>query len=153
MTLRLSITLVFIIASILLVVGYLGGMSYSDLMPRTFTIKDSSVEPQQKSAGLVINLPPIIAPVDDGERFYYVQANLAVEIDRPATATLIRDRHETIDRYVMEMLHTYPIQDLRTPARSVTLRDDLKRTVNKLLPKGQVRSVYITSWLITPIGY
>ncbi|MCW5797213.1 MAG: Flagellar protein FliL (modular protein) [Nitrospira sp.] len=153
MTLRVGIAIFLIITSLLFVAGYLGGISYSDLMPRTFSIKDAPVEPQQKSAGLVINLPPIVAPVDDGERFYYVQANLAVEIDRPATGTLIRDRHDTIDRYVMEMLHTYPIQDLRTPGNSATLRDDLKRTVNKLLPQGRVRNVYITSWLITPIGY
>ena len=153
MSLRVGIALFLIIASILILVGYLGGISYSDLMPRTFSIRDAPVEPQQKSAGLVINLPPIIAPVDDGQRFYYVQANLAVEIDRPATSTVIRDRHDTIDRYIMEMLHNYPIQDLRTPGRSVTLRDDLKQTVNKVLPKGQVRNVYITSWLITPIGY
>lgn len=153
MTLRLGIVLFLIMTGILLSVGYLTGISYSDLMPRTFSIKDSPVEPQQKAAELVINLPPIIAPVDDGAQFYYVQANLAVEIDRPATGTVIRDRHETIDRYIMEMLHSYPIQDLRAPGRSVTLREDLKRTVNKLLPKGQVRNVYITSWLITPIGY
>ncbi len=153
MTLRVGITLFLLITSFLVLVGYVGGISYSDLMPRTFSIKEAPVEPQQKSVGLVINLPPIIAPVDDGERFYYVQANLAVEIDRPATVTVIRDRHDTIDRYIMEMLHSYPIQDLRAPGRSVTLRDDLKRTVNKLLPKGQVRNVYITSWLITPIGY
>ncbi|MBX3368823.1 MAG: hypothetical protein KF793_00400, partial [Nitrospira sp.] len=92
MSLRVGIALFLIIASILILVGYLGGISYSDLMPRTFSIKDAPVEPQQKSAGLVINLPPIIAPVDDGQRFYYVQANLAVEIDRPATSTVIRDR-------------------------------------------------------------
>ncbi|MGC3973266.1 MAG: flagellar basal body-associated FliL family protein [Nitrospira sp.] len=153
MTSRVGIALFLIIASVLLLVGYLGGISYSDLMPRTFSIRESPVEPQQKSSGLVINLPPIIAPVDDGQRFYYVQANLAVEIDRPATGTVIRDRHDTIDRHVMEMLHSYPIQDLRTPGRSVTLRDDLKRTVNNVLPKGHVRNVYITSWLITPIGY
>ena len=153
MTLRVGITLFLLIASFLVLVGYVGGISYSDLMPRTFSIKDAPVGPQQKSVGLMINLPPIIAPVDDGERFYYVQANLAVEIDRAATGTVIRDRHDTIDQYIMEMLHSYPIQDLRAPGRSVTLRDDLKRTVNKLLPKGQVRNVYITSWLITPIGY
>ena len=153
MTLRLGIALLLIISSMLLLVGYLGGISYSDLLPRTFSIKESPVEPQQKSAGLVINLPPIIAPVDDGERFYYVQANLAVEIDRPSTGTVVRDRHETIDRYIMEMLHSYPMQDLRAPGHSVTLRDDLKRTVNRVLPKGQIRNVYITSWLITPIGY
>lgn len=153
MTLRLGIALFLIITSMLLLVGYLGGISYSDLLPRTFSIKDSPVESQQKSTGLVINLPPIIAPVDDGARFFYVQANLAVEIDRPATVTVIRDRHDSIDRYIMEMLHNYPIQDLRAPGRSATLRDDLKRTVNKVLPKGHVRNVYITSWLITPIGY
>jgi flagellar basal body-associated protein FliL len=152
-TVRLSITLVLLIGGILLIAGYLSGFSYSDLMPRTFSLPDSPVEPQQNATRLVINLPPIIAPVDDGEHFYYVQANLSVEIDRPTTGTLIRDRHETIDRYILEMLHSYPIQDLRAPGRSITLRDDLKRTVNKLLPKGQVRNVYITSWLITPIGY
>ena len=104
--------------------------------------------------GALAEHPAIVAPVDDGARFYYVQANLAVEIDRPATATIIRERHDQIDRYIMEMLHTYPVQDLRVPGQSVTLREDLKRTVNKLLPKGkgQVRNVYITNWLMTPVG-
>lgn len=153
MTLRLSITLLLSISCILVLVGYLGGISYSDLMPRKFTIKESSVEPQQKSSGLTINLPPVIAPVDDGQKFYYIQANISVEIDRPGTASFIRERHDTIDRHIMELFHTYPVQDLRMPGQPATLRTDLQRTLNTLLPKGQVRNVYITSWLVTPVGY
>lgn len=153
MTLRISLALLFTIACILLVVGYLGGLSSPDLIPRTLSLSSKpSSEPSPTSAALTINLPAIVAPVDDGTRFYYVQANLAVEIDRAATGTLIRERHDQIDRYIMEMLHTYPIQDLRAPGQSVTLREDLKRTVNRLLPKGQVRNVYITNWLMTPVG-
>ncbi|HMZ53222.1 MAG TPA: flagellar basal body-associated FliL family protein [Nitrospira sp.] len=153
-TLRICLALLISISSILLVVGYLGGFSTPDLIPRTLSLSKPSAEPSPTSAGLTINLPAIVAPVDDGARFYYVQANLAVEIDRPATATIIRERHDQIDRYIMEMLHTYPVQDLRVPGQSVTLREDLKRTVNKLLPKGkgQVRNVYITNWLMTPVG-
>lgn len=153
MTLRISLALLFSISCILLVVGYLGGFSSPDLIPRTLSLSSKpSSEPSPTSAGLTINLPAIVAPVDDGTQFYYIQANLAVEIDRAATGTLIRERHDQIDRYIMEMLHAYPVQDLRAPGQSVTLREDLKRTVNRLLPKGQVRNVYITNWLMTPVG-
>lgn len=154
MTISLRITLVVVlgIACIVLIAGYLGGFSSHELIPRTFSLNSKpSSDPSPASAGLTINLPAIVAPVDDGTRFYYIQANLAVEIDRPATGTLVRERHDQIDRYIMEMLHTYPVQDLLAPGRSVTLREDLKRTVNKLLPKGQVRNVYITNWLMTPV--
>lgn len=154
MTLRITLALLLLgISCTLLWVGSRGGFSAPDLIPRTLSLNNKpSADPSPTSAGLTINLPAIVAPVDDGARFYYIQANLAVEIDRPATGTLIRERHDQIDRYIMEMLHTYPIQDLRAPGRSVTLREDLKRTVNRLLPIGQVRNVYITNWLMTPIG-
>jgi len=151
-TVRISLALLFCISCVLLMVVYLGGVSAPDLIPRTLSLGKPTAESSPPSAGLTINLPAIVAPVDDGARFYYIQANLAVEIDRPATGTLIRERHDQIDRYIMEMLHTYPIQDLRAPGQSVTLRQDLKRTVNRLLPKGQVRNVYITNWLMTPVG-
>ncbi len=153
MTLRICLALLFGSSCILLLVGYWGGFSSADLIPHTLSFNNKpSSEPAQTSAGLTINLPAIVAPVDDGARFYYIQANLAVELDRPATGTLVRERHDQIDRYIMEMLHTYPVQDLRAPGQSATLREDLKRTVNKVLPKGQVRNVYITNWLMTPVG-
>ena len=108
MTLRITLALLLLgISCTLLWVGSRGGFSAPDLIPRTLSLNNKpSADPSPTSAGLTINLPAIVAPVDDGARFYYIQANLAVEIDRPATGTLIRERHDQIDRYIMEMLHT-----------------------------------------------
>ena len=97
--------------------------------------------------------PPVVAPVDDGQRYYYVQVNLALELDRSGTAGLIQARHDAIDRQVMEILHTYAVSDLRATGQLPALRADIRRAINKLLPKGQVQNVYITNWLMTPVGY
>ena len=58
-------------------------------------------------------LPRVVAPVDDGQEFYYVQANITLEIDHSGTATLIRARHDVIDRHLLEIFHTYSLKDLR----------------------------------------
>lgn len=154
MTVRFSITLLFrIISCILILAGYLGGMSYSNLVPRTFFLKAASGESEQKSSGLTINLPPVVAPVDDGERDYYVQVNLALDLDRSGTAGLIQARHDVIDRQIMEVLHSYSVNDLRSTAQLSALRTDVRRAINKLLPRDEVRNVYITNWLMPPVGY
>ena len=63
-TLRICLALLISISSILLVVGYLGGFSTPDLIPRTLSLSKPSAEPSPTSAGLTINLPAIVAPVD-----------------------------------------------------------------------------------------
>ena len=110
-------------------------------------------DPSQGQPGVTINLPPVVAPVDDGQRYYYVQVNLALELDRSGTAGLIQARHDAIDRQMMEILHTYAVSDLRATGQLPALRADIRRAINKLLPKGQVQNVYITNWLMTPVGY
>ncbi|MEK6803318.1 MAG: flagellar basal body-associated FliL family protein [Nitrospirota bacterium] len=52
----------------------------------------------------------------------------------------------------MEFLHTYAVNDLRASGQLPALRADIRRAINKLLPKGQVRNVYITNWLMPPVG-
>lgn len=152
-TLRFSLLILACITCFGLVAGNLAGVSYPDLIPRVFTVKPSSGESARASSGLMMNLPRVVVSVDDGQQFYYVQANIAVEIDRSWTAPLIRARHEVIDRHLMELVRTYSVKDLRSAGQPATLRADVKRTLNKLLPQGQVESVYITNWLMIPVGY
>lgn len=152
MTLRVSLIVLFSIG-ILLLLGYLAGTYYPELLPHTFSLQTTRPDPSQMQPGVTINLPPVVAPVDDGQRYYYVQVNLSLELDRSGTAGLIRARHDAIDRQVMEILHTHGVGDLRAAGQLPALRADIRRAINKLLPKGQVQNVYITNWLMTPVGY
>jgi flagellar basal body-associated protein FliL len=152
-TLRFSLLILVCITCFGFVAGYLAGVSYPDLISRPFTVKTSSGEPARTASGIIMNLPQVVAPVDDGQEFYSVQAGIALEIDHAGTAAWIRARHEVIDRHLMELLHTYRLRDLRSGGLPSTLRKDIKRVINTLLPKGQVRHVYITNWLMTPAGY
>ena len=146
-TLRICLALLISISSILLVVGYLGSFSTPDLIPRTLSLNKPSAEPSPTSAGLTINLPAIVAPVDDGRdstTFKQTSPWRSIGLRPPRSSG---ERHDQIDRYIMEMLHTYPVQDLAR-ARSISHREDLKRTVNKLLPRARAR--FATS--ISPTG-
>ncbi|GMV51752.1 MAG: flagellar basal body-associated protein FliL [Nitrospira sp. OLB3] len=149
---RFSILALLCVACILLLAGYLAGVSYPDLMPRTFSLQTTPLDPSHQQPGVTINLPAVVAPVDDGQRYYYVQVNLAVELDRSGTAGLIQARHEVIDRKIMEVLHTYSVKELRSAGLRSTLRTDIRRVINQLLPQGHIRNVYITNWLMTPVG-
>lgn len=153
MTTRISIVLFLSISGILVLVGYLAGISATDLMPHTFSLQTATPDSSQMPPGVTLNLPPVVAPVDDGQRYYQVQVNLSLELDRSGTAGLIQARHDTIDRQVMEILHSYAASDLRTAEQLPALRDDIRRAINKLLPEGQVRNVYITNWLMIPVSY
>ena len=101
----------------------------------------------------MVNLPRVVAPRDDGQEFYSVQATIALEIDHAGTAASIRARHEVSARHLTELLHTYRVQDLRAGGQPSTLREDIKQVISTLLPKGQVLNVYITNWLMIPAGY
>lgn len=65
---------------------------------------------------------------------------------------MIQARHEVIDRKIMEVLHTYSVKELRSAGLRSTLRTDIRRVINQLLPQGHIRNVYITNWLMTPVG-
>lgn len=149
MTARFSLILLLSTSGILL----LAGISYLDLTPGTFTLQTSPADSPHTQPGVTINLPPVVAPVDDGQRYYYVQVNLSLELDRSGTAGVIQAHHDAIDRQIMEILHTYAVSDLRAAGQLPALRADIRRAINKLLPKGQVQNVYITNWLMTPVGY
>ncbi len=153
MTLRLSLLVLLSIFCLLLGAGYLAGISYTDLLPRTFSLDTSSLESSRASSGLTMNLPRVVVSVDDGRQFYYIQANIALEINRASTAPLIRARHEMIDRQIMDLFHTYSVKDLRAAGQPSALRADIKRTINNLLPQGQVQNVYITNWVMIPAQY
>ncbi len=135
-----------------LVVSSLAGVSSSDLIPRPFTLTPSSDEPSPPSSSITINLPRVVTSVDDGDDFYYLQANVAVEIDHEGTAAMIRARHEIIDLHLLELLRTYRMQELRVADQPASLREDIKREISALLPKGLVHNVYITNWLLIPAG-
>ncbi|MCW5798285.1 MAG: flagellar basal body-associated FliL family protein [Nitrospira sp.] len=90
--------------------------------------------------------------VDDGRDFYYVQANIAVELDYEGTAALIRARHEVIAGHLVELLSTYPVQDLRHGRRQAAVREHMRRVISRLLPEGAVHNVSLTGWLLIPPG-
>ncbi len=150
MTTRFSILVMLCICCIILLAGYLAGVSYPDLMPETFSFQTTPVAPSHRQPSVTINLPTVVTPVDDGHRYYYVQMSLAVDLDRSVTAGLIQARHQVIDRKIMELLNTYQVTELRSPGLWSTLRTDIQRMINQLLPEGYVRNVYITNLLMTP---
>lgn len=153
MTLLLRIAIFLSISCTILVIGYIASVPYPDLLPRIFSLKTSSIEPPRSLSGVMINLPRVVAPVDDGQEFYYVQAHIALEIDHAGTATLIRARHEMIDRHLLELFHTYSVKDLRAAGQPYTIREDIKRIIGRLLPKGHIHKVYITNWVMIPAEY
>ncbi|QOJ35796.1 MAG: flagellar basal body-associated FliL family protein [Nitrospira sp.] len=152
MTVRFTILILAGIVGILIFSGYMIGLSYKDIMPRTFSLQTNAKGQAQTPPGVMINLPAVVAPVDDGRRYYYVQVSVAVEIDRLGTAGLIQARHDVIDRKILEIFHAYSPTDLQTAGQSPTLRQDIKQAINELLPRGRVKNVYITNWLMTPVG-
>lgn len=153
MTLSIRFAIVLSISCTILVIGYIALVSSPDWLPRPFSLKTSSTEPSSSSSSVMINLPRVVAPVDDGQEFYYVQANIALEIDHSGTATLIRARHDVIDRHLLELFHTYSLKDLRAAGQPSTLREDIMHTISGLLPKGHIHKVYITNWVMIPAGY
>ncbi len=93
-----------------------------------------------------MNLPRVVTSVGDGQDFYYVQANVAVELDQEGTTALIRARHAVIDRHLLKLLRTYRVQDLRVVGQR-SVREDMKRVISRLLPQGRCVTC------ISPINY
>lgn len=89
-----------------------------------------------------MNLPRVVTSVGDGQDFYYVQANVAVELDQ-GTTTLIRARHAVIDRHLLKLLRTYRVQDLRVVGQR-SVREDMKRVIGHS-STGEMRYVYFTN--------
>src|SRR5688500_6638604 len=107
-----------------------GPTFFRDIMPSSFSLKKSSRHYSFTHTGTTINLPRIIASVDDGEQFYSLHTTLAVELEHSHMVSAIRAHHELIDRHLMELFRSYSLKDLRTAGPPATLRDDIKRVIN-----------------------
>jgi flagellar basal body-associated protein FliL len=130
-----------------------GQAFFLGFMPSHFSLKKSPHEYSVVKNGTTVNLPRIIASVDDGEQFFSLQTTIAVELDHADMVSTIRGRHELIDRHLMELFRSYSLKDLRSAGPPPTLRYDIKRVINALLPESGVRNAYVTSWLMIPAGY
>ena len=130
-----------------------GQTFFRDFMPSGFSLKKSPNEYSVAKHGTTINLPRIVATVDDGEQFYSLQTTIAVDLDQADRVSAIRARHELIDRHLMELFRSYSLKDLRAAGPPPMLREDIKRVINGLLPESSVRHAYVTNWVMIPAGY
>jgi len=145
-TLRFSLLMFACMICLGLAAGYLTGVFYPGLIAGPSTANTSSRKASRAAVGVMVNLPRVVASLDDGQEFYSVQATIALEIDHAGTAALIRARHEVITRHLTELLHTYRVQDLRAGGQPSTLREDIKRSARSF-PRGRC------STSISPIGW
>ena len=130
-----------------------GQTFFRDFMPSHFSVSTSSHQYYGTTNTTMINLPQIVASLDDGDQFYSLQTTIALELDQADTALVIRSRHEIIDRHLMDLFRTYSLKELRSGGPPPALREDMKRVVNALLPEASVRNAYVTNWLMIPTGY
>ena len=141
------------VACIMYLAIHWGETFFRDFMPSGFSLKNSSQEHSLAKNGTTINLPRIIASVDDGDQFYSLQTTIALEIDHSDAVLSIRARHEMIDRHLIQLFRSYSLQDLRSAGPPSALRADIKRVVNTVLPENSVRNAYVTNWVMIPARY
>lgn len=146
---RLSFTNVLLI--IVLVVGAAVGSAY--LIYAAFS-KDSPAmanqEIDEKSGtnpiGPTLSLGTVTVNLADGNQ--YLRAEIVLELTERHSLQEIEQRMPQVLDRVNEQIRKYSADDLSSPGGDAPLKEDIRKSINPLLSRGQVADVYFTSRVI-----
>ena len=101
--------------------------------------------PVQTSESAGIYLSPFATVLASGE---YVDAEISMEFDSPAIEAEVQRLLPQVRKQIKEQLMARDAYTVRTVQGTLELRDDIKRSVNALLPHRGIRQVYLNQLLI-----
>ena len=98
--------------------------------------------------GAIYDVDPFIVNLADVPEARYLKLTLKLELDRPDVASDLSARVPQLRDTILILLSSKDAGSLRTPQGKFQLRDELIQRVNTILPKGGIRSVYFTEFVV-----
>ena len=145
--------LIIIIVAVLILLGG-AGAGYFFFMGSDEEVKlspeeeQAQLEQQAKQVGPMVNLESFIVNIMDDEESRYLKASITVEVDTPETAAEMTQRMPQIKDAVLLLVGNKTFGELSDLQGKIQLRAELINKINSILPKGKVKRIYFTDFVV-----
>ncbi len=145
--------LIIIIVAVLVLLGgaaggyffFMGGEEEEKLSPEE---EQAQLEQQAKQVGPMVNLDSFIVNIMDDEESRYLKAAITVEVDTPETSAELIQRMPQIKDAVLLLIGNKTFDELNDLQGKIQLRAELINKINSILPKGKVKRIYFTDFVV-----
>jgi flagellar FliL protein len=145
--------LIIIIVAVLVLLGgaaggyffFMGGEEEEKLSPEE---EQAQLEQQAKQVGPMVNLDSFIVNIMDDEESRYLKAAITVEVDTPETSVELTQRMPQIKDAVLLLIGNKTFDELNDLQGKIQLRAELINKINSILPKGKVKRIYFTDFVV-----
>ncbi|MHB1664205.1 MAG: flagellar basal body-associated FliL family protein [bacterium] len=98
--------------------------------------------------GNMIELKPFLTNLANKNSSSYVKASITVELKPGGNAALLKQLTPQIRNSIIMILSSKTSHEINTPAGITALRHQIARSLNRILGRGQVVSVYFNNYLV-----
>ena len=98
--------------------------------------------------GNMIELKPFLTNLANKNSSSYVKASITVELKPGGNAGLFKQLTPQIRNSIIMILISKTSHEINTPAGITALRHQIARSLNRILGRGQVVSVYFNNYLV-----
>lgn len=110
--------------------------------------EQAQMEQQAKQVGPMITLDQFIVNIMDDEESRYLKAAITVEADTPETAAELTQRMPQIKDAVLLLIGNKTFSEVSDLQGKIQLRAELINKINSILPKGKVKHIYFTDFVV-----
>jgi flagellar FliL protein len=145
--------LIIIIVAVLILLGgagagyffFMGSDEEEKLSPEE---EQAQLEQQAKQVGPMVSLESFIVNIMDDEESRYLKASITVEVDTPETSAELTQRMPQIKDAVLLLIGNKTFSELSDLQGKIQLRAELINKINSILPKGKVKRIYFTDFVV-----
>lgn len=101
-----------------------------------------------KEAGALYDLDSFVVNLADAPEARYLKLTLKLELERPEFSSDLAARVPQVRDAILILLTSKDSTSLRSTQGKFQLRDEITHRVNTALPKGGVRTVYFTEFVV-----
>jgi len=146
--------LIIIIVAVVVLLGGAGAGYYFFFMGSDAEKKlspeeeQAQLEQQAKQVGPMISLDQFIVNIMDDEESRYLKASITIEADTPETAAELTQRMPQIKDAVLLLIGNKTFSEVNDLQGKIQLRAELINKINSLLPKGKIKHIYFTDFVV-----
>lgn len=141
--------IIFIVVPILIILGGGFAVYHFILSKPAGKVAPNAINVRKNiTPGNMIELKPFLTNLANKNSSSYVKASITVELKPGGNAGLFKQLTPQIRNSIIMILSSKTSHEINTPAGITALRHQIARSLNRILGRGQVVSVYFNNYLV-----
>jgi|CXWL01.1.fsa_nt_gi flagellar FliL protein len=103
---------------------------------------------EAKGPGTIMDIDPFVVNLADAGEVRYLKVTLKLELERPEIQAEITARTPQVRDAILILLSSKDSASVHSTQGKLQLRDELTNRINTTLPKGGVRTMYFTEFVV-----